>query len=156
MSERSAYLNFHQQRGAAAPASHSLFRVPLRGSPWLSVFQLLSLLLFASAVILLNGCVTAFDRSRVTLEAMHEQGNYAAAARMLDDPAVRDDYGERNKLLYWLDRGAVALAQRDDAKAIELLEKAESAMEVEREPTGGEQLSRWLLNDTVVSYYGQP
>ncbi len=103
-----------------------------------------------------GGCITAFDRSRVTLEAMHEQGNYDAAARMLDDPAVRDEYGERNKLLYWLDRGAVALAQKDNAKAIDLLEKAESTMEVDREPTGGEQLSRWLLNDTVVSYYGQP
>lgn len=109
-----------------------------------------------AACLCLAGCVTAFDRSRVTLEALHATGQYDAAARMLDDPAVRSEYGERNKLLYWLDRGAVALAQHDDARAIELLEKAESAMEVEREPTGGEELSRWLLNDTVVSYHGQP
>ncbi len=87
---------------------------------------------------------------------MHANGDYAAAAQMLDTPAVRDDYGERNKLLYWLDRGAVALAQKDNARAIDLLEKAESTMEVDREPSGGEQLSRWLLNDTVVTYYGQP
>jgi hypothetical protein len=112
--------------------------------------------LYSALCTALPGCVTAFDQSRATLEAMHEQGNYDAAAHMLDDPAVKSEYGERNKLLYWLDRGAVALAQKDDAKAIDLLEKAESSMEVNREPTGGEELSRWLLNDTVVPYYGQP
>lgn len=128
----------------------------LCGPPRLSVVNLLLFLICVSVVIFLPGCVTAFDRGRATLEAMHEQGNYDAAARMLDDPAVQSEYGERNKLLYWLDRGAVALAQKDNAKAIDLLEKAESTMEVDREPTGGEELSRWLLNDTVVSYYGQP
>ncbi len=153
MSKRAVHLNIQQNRGIASPLSHSLLRV-FSVYTVFSVLKLLSLLLCLSAA--LPGCTTAFDRGRVTLEAMHANGDYAAAAQMLDTPAVRDDYGERNKLLYWLDRGAVALAQKDNAKAIDLLEKAESTMEVDREPSGGEQLSRWLLNDTVVTYYGQP
>jgi hypothetical protein len=106
--------------------------------------------------LLLPACTTAFDANRATLEAMHASGAYDQAAAMLDNPAQKGLYADRNKLLYWLDRGAIALAQRDDARAIDLLEKAEDSMETKREPTGGEQLSTWLLNDTVKPYYGQP
>ncbi len=139
---------------ARGRAAH--FQFPLRGSPRPSVVNLLSLCLCVSVVSFLPGCVTAFDRSRQTLEALHEQGRYDEAAHFLDDPNTKDEYADRNKLLYWLDRGAIALAQHDDTKAIELLEKAESSMEVSREPTGGEKLASWLLNDTVKSYYGEP
>jgi hypothetical protein len=114
-------------------------------------FALCTLLL-----LLLPSCTTAFDTNRATLEAMHAGGAYDQAAALLDNPAQKDLYSGNNKLLYWLDRGAIALAQRDTARAIELLEKAEDSMETAREPSGGEQLSTWLLNDTVKAYYGQP
>lgn len=104
----------------------------------------------------LTGCTTAFDRNRDTLRSMHEQGAYAAAARMLDDPAQKDLYSERNRLLYWLDRGAIALALDDQRTTIELLEKAEAWAEVHREPTTGDELSRWLINDTLAPYYAEP
>ncbi len=146
--------------GNAFSSSNSPLRVSLRGSPppkWPSVFQLFPLCLCVSVVsALLSGCTTAFDTNRATLEAMHAGGAYDQAAALLDNPGQKDLYTDRNKLLYWLDRGAIALAQDDHARAIELLEKAEDSMETNREPTGGEQLATWLLNDTVKPYYGQP
>lgn len=107
-------------------------------------------------VVALSACTTAFDVNRATLESMHASGGYAQAAAMLDDPAQKDLYADKNKLLYWLDRGAIALAMDDTERAIELLEKAEDSMETRREPSGGEELSTWLLNDTAKAYYGQP
>jgi hypothetical protein len=103
-----------------------------------------------------SGCTTAFDRNRDTLRGMHEQGAYSAAAVMLDDPGQKDLYSERNRLLYWLDRGAIALALDDPQTTIDLLEKAEAWAEVHREPSTGDELSRWLLNDTMAPYYAEP
>jgi hypothetical protein len=107
-------------------------------------------------VSLLPACTTAFDVNRQHLEQLHAAGQYDVAAQTLDDPHNKDLYGTKNQLLFWLDRGAIALALHDDNHAIDLLESAEASMEVYREPTGGEHLATWLLNDTAKAYYGQP
>jgi hypothetical protein len=124
-----------------------------------STRSILRLVLPALAVLLpgvLGGCVTALDRNRVTLETLHAQGRYAEAARMLDDPNVKESYAPNSKLLYWLDRGALALALNDQATTMALLEKAEDYTESQRQPTGGEQLAQWLINDSVTNYYAEP
>jgi hypothetical protein len=105
---------------------------------------------------LLGGCVTPFDTNRDLLRQFHQQGQYDQAARTLDDPRTKDLYTGKNQLLYWLDRGAVALALDDTQTTVDLLEKAESYMEVRREPTAGDEFARWLLNDTAAPYYGEP
>jgi hypothetical protein len=87
---------------------------------------------------------------------MHEQGAYDAAAKNLDDPKTKDLYDKNNQLLYWLDRGSIALVQHDDKTTIDLLGKAEDYMEIRREPSAGDELARWLINDTVIPYYGEP
>ncbi len=153
MGEQEPQQRRDRHSGDASGPSSSFLRGPL----WLSVFHRISLFLCVSVVgVLFPGCTTAFDTNRATLESMHAGGAYDLAAALLDNPAQKDLYADKNKLLYWLDRGAIALARDNTELAIELLEKAEDSMETKREPTGGEQLATWLLNDTAKPYYGQP
>ena len=116
----------------------------------LARFQILLLLAIAGA---LGACDSRFHSSRAMLESAHETGAFQAAAEVLDDPQTLSAYGERNKLLYWLERGSVALANGRDAEAVDSLNKADDYMEVLRKPTTGDEIGRWLLNDTAAPYY---
>lgn len=118
------------------------------------VRSVLALLGCCACLVTLSGCETAFDTHRRSLEALHAQGRFDIAAQTLDTPTIKTEYGEDNRLLYWLDRGAVALANNDPRGSIDWLEKAEAFMEVHREPSAGEEFGRWLINDTVTPYYG--
>lgn len=104
----------------------------------------------------LCGCVTRFDTQRQALTPLYAQGRFDEAARLLDSQETLADYGERNRLLWWLERGSIASALHQPAQTIDLLEKAEAYMETHREPTGSDQFGRWLLNDTVTPYFGEP
>ena len=106
------------------------------------------------ATLLFSGCVTAFDTNRKELESLHAEGRYDIAAQILDDPKVKEEYGQKNVLLYWLDRGSIALALRDPAGTVNWLDRADNYMEVKREPTAGDEFARWLINDTITPYYG--
>ncbi len=101
------------------------------------------------------GC-TALDDQRRVLSDLYAQGRFDVAAATLDDPTVRQTYGAKNDLLWWLDRGGVALALHDQKTTIDLFEKAEDYMEVRRGPSAGDEISRWLLDDTAAPYYGEP
>jgi len=103
----------------------------------------------------LSGCVTSFDRHRTAISALHEQGRYDTIAQQLDDPKVRDEYGDKNRLLWWLDRGAAALALGDTQTALDMLEKAEAYMDILSRPTAAADLGKWLLNDTASPYFGE-
>ncbi|MBC7835460.1 MAG: hypothetical protein H7Y88_10230 [Phycisphaerales bacterium] len=87
---------------------------------------------------------------------MFVQGRYAAAAEALDDPAVRDLYGEHERLLWLLDRGAIALAEDDTELAIEMLEEAERNIEQRHKLNLGDQALEWLWNDTAAPYIAEP
>lgn len=87
---------------------------------------------------------------------MHAAGAYQQAAAMLDDEKTQRAYGDRNEVLWHLDRGAIALAMGEDDLAIELLERAEEIAEIQREKSGGDVLAQWTLNDTAVKYIAQP
>lgn len=124
------------------------------------VFARLAALVPAAMVaclsLVLGGCVTAFDQHRAALRTLHEQGQYAQAAMLMDGPETRGLYSNNDKLLLWLDRGSVALALDDAPRAVDELEKAEGYTETKRELTGGEEATRWILNDTAVPYVGEP
>lgn len=112
--------------------------------------------LLALPAALLTACTDPMTVLQKDLDALHAQGRYDEAAAVLDDPESQRVFGEKNRLLYWLNRGAVALARDNPETAIEMLEHAESTMEVAREPTAGEELGKWLINDTAAPYYGEP
>jgi hypothetical protein len=102
-----------------------------------------------------GGC-REFANHRMQLGSLHASGNYDQAAATLDDPKSHDLYGKKNELLWHLDRGAIALARDDQDKAIELLEKAEAAIEVQREKSALDVLGQWTINDTTSAYVAEP
>lgn len=102
----------------------------------------------------LVGCDSAFTAHRDALVSLSASGRYDLAAQELDRPETIDRYGEKNRLLYWLERGSVALATEDPERAIAELNKADDYMEVLRTSNTGDELGKWLLNDTASPYYG--
>lgn len=117
---------------------------------------LLALVPAASLAFVLGACTSPFDVAQERLRSEHQAGDFAAAAKTLDDPDTISTFGDRNKLLWQLDRGGVALANNDAAKTVQTLEEAEKRIEAQRELTPAEQASQWIVNDTVVPYVAQP
>ena len=111
---------------------------------------------FALAAVALAGCESAFDRHRRELGELHAQGRYDLAAQSLDSPANRELYGERNELLFHLDRGAAALAAGDRQAALDRFSDAERIMDERRGEDAGDVLGALLVNDTLRRYVGEP
>lgn len=107
------------------------------------------------AAITLGGCNSAFYAHRADLEGMYASGRYDMAAAALDAPSNQSMYGEKSRLLYWLDRGSVALALHQHVEAIDLFEQAERYMETNSEANTGDEIARWVINDTAAPYYGE-
>lgn len=107
------------------------------------------------AVCLLAGC-SGFSDHRTGLAADYAAGWYDKAARELDDPKTVELYGSKNRLLYLLDRGAVALALGDYAKTIDLLNQAEDQIDRQREKSLGDKIGQWTINDTTSTYVAEP
>lgn len=104
----------------------------------------------------LLGCTSPFDVVSDRLRAEHQAGEFEAAAKTLDEPETIDAFGERNKLLWLLDRGGVALARNDAPLTVRTLEDAERRIDAQRELKPTEQAAQWVLNDTVVPYIAPP
>jgi tetratricopeptide (TPR) repeat protein len=73
-----------------------------------------------------------------------QQGDYAAARRALDAAKAKPDSLEQ--ALLWRSRGYLAWAEGQNAKAIELLDKALSSGKLDAELQAGEQLNLARLN----------
>lgn len=86
----------------------------------------------------------------------HQAGEFESAAKTLDEPETVDAFGDRNRLLWLLDRGGVALARNDAPLTMRTLEDAERRIDAQRELKPSEQAAQWVLNDTVVPYIAPP
>lgn len=104
---------------------------------------------------LLSAC-RAFDDHRAALDSLHASGQYLQAASLLDDPEVIDLYGQRNLVLWELERGAVALATDDHGTALAVLDRAERRIELAWERAPADAAAQWLLNDTAAPYLPEP
>ncbi|MBX3378977.1 MAG: hypothetical protein KF805_02695 [Phycisphaeraceae bacterium] len=100
----------------------------------------------------LAGCASPFDIALGNLRQEHEAGEFASAAKTLESQETIDAFGDRNRLLWLLDRGGVAVAQNDAATTMRTLEDAEKRIDAQRELRPSEQAAQWVLNDTVVPY----
>ncbi|MBS0186899.1 MAG: hypothetical protein JSS51_02450 [Planctomycetes bacterium] len=108
------------------------------------------------AACLLAGCASPFDNLQSQLRSEHEAGQFVAAAKTLDEPASKETFGDRNQLLWMLDRGGVGLAINDMPTTIRVLEDAEQRIDAQWALRPSEQAAQWLLNDTVVPYVAPP
>lgn len=108
----------------------------------------------AAAIGGAGGC--AFESHRRELEAMHAAGRYDVAARTLDDQRTQGLYQSKDRLLYLLDRGSVALALDDAGGAMANFEAAESVMERQQGPSTADTIISWTLNDAATTYVGDP
>ncbi|MGH7243048.1 MAG: hypothetical protein ACREJD_06490 [Phycisphaerales bacterium] len=108
------------------------------------------------AAVPLSGCTTPFDIAQDRLRSEHQAGQFAAATKTLEEPETIDAFGDRNRLLWLLDRGGVALAQNDAAATMRSLEDAEKRIDAQRALRPSEQAAQWVLNDTVVPYIAPP
>ena len=102
------------------------------------------------------GCTTPFDQAQDRLRAEHQAGEFSAAAKTLEDPETIAAFGDRNRLLWLLDRGGVALAQNDANATMRTLEDAERRIDAQRALRPSEQAAQWIFNDTVVPYVAPP
>lgn len=102
------------------------------------------------------GCRSAFDDHRDALRDMASRGRWDQAAASLDDASNRERYGERNRLLWLLDRGTVAQAMGDHEVALRTLNEAEDLMDRSMRESPGDVLAALLINDTLRRYTGEP
>lgn len=114
------------------------------------------MVLVAVVVALSAGGCGQFEAHRRELARLHAQGAYEAVAEQLDSERVQRLYGVRNALLWHLERGAVALALDDAARTVQELEQAERQIELYREATPGDELSRWVMSDASAAYVAEP
>src|SRR5690606_26613335 len=115
----------------------------------------LALLLVCLAAFL-AACRSSFDRHRAGLRAQIASGRWDDAARSLDTPSTRKLYGDRNELLWLLDRGSIAQAMGDAVTAVDTLNRAEDIMDRVRGESVGDVLAALLINDTLRRYTGEP
>lgn len=131
-------------------------RIPcrVRSIPRPGRFVLLLAVLVAPALAAV-GC-GQFRSHRRLLDDLHAEGRYAEAARILDSEPARRLYDQKSRVLWWMDRGAVALALHDDDRAVDLLSSAEGWIETRREQSAGDLIAQWTLNDAASAYIAEP
>lgn len=92
---------------------------------------------------------------RAHLATLVEERQYAAAASWIDES--RDTkYGERDRVLYWLDKGAVLHSARDYRNSDALLDQAELRVEELYTKSLSQAAGTVLVNDTTQDYAGEP
>jgi hypothetical protein len=106
-----------------------------------------------AAVLAAGGC--RFQQHREHLSVLHAQGNYEAAEQLLEDDATRAMYGARSRSLWYMDRGAVALALGDLEGAVSYLEQAE-LLNDRLHSAALESLTAWTINDAASEYIAEP
>ncbi|MCH8271226.1 MAG: hypothetical protein IH985_08475 [Planctomycetes bacterium] len=107
-----------------------------------------------ACAFVLAGC--GMREHRAELGRLHAVGAYERAAELMDQPDIKSWYGKRDRLLWELDRGAIALALDDADTTFEVLESAEQAIERQFDESIGDTLSRWLLSDADTTYMPEP
>jgi hypothetical protein len=107
------------------------------------------------ATAMLVGCQSWFQRHRAELRQQFDAGQYEAIAASLEDPETQERYGQRDRLLWLLDRGTVALALGDLDTAFESFNDAERLMSLRRRGSAADAIASLLINDTVTTYRGE-
>ncbi len=114
------------------------------------VIGLVALVGLIGQIGLAGGC--GMREHRDQLRALHSVGDYAQAAALMDDPKIKKGYGSRDRLLWELDRGAIALALDDHATTLDILEQAEQQIDAQLDESMSDTLARWTLSDADTTF----
>lgn len=103
----------------------------------------------------LGGCAGISEQQTI-LRQLGAQGQYQQAAVMLDEPQTIKAYGEKNRLLWELNRGALARTLAQPEQSLELLESAERRIEAGRAESAGDIVASWIANDNALPFQAEP
>jgi hypothetical protein len=92
---------------------------------------------------------------RQHLGKLVEERQFDAALQAIDE-AREPKYGERDRVLYWLDKGAVLHVARDYAASDAVLDKAELRVEELYTKSLSQAAGTVLVNDATQDYAGEP
>ncbi len=101
------------------------------------------------------GCVSATSAYREHVNALVEQDQYAAALQAVEEQRV-PKYGERDRVLYWLDKGALLHMSRDYRDSDALLDQAELRIDELYTKSLTQAAGTVLVNDATQDYAGEP
>lgn len=87
------------------------------------------------------------------LDELARQGNYAQAARLVEESA--DDYGERNAVLWHLDRGIFYHYAGQYEKSNEAFQEAERRIDELFSRSVSGEVGAFLMNDNTLPYRGE-
>ncbi len=109
----------------------------------------------AGLVLALAACVPPSVAYREHLSTLVAQREYGAAVQAIDE-AREPKYGEKDRVLYWLDKAAVLQAARDYAGSDALLDQAELRIEELYTKSLSQAAGTVLVNDVTQDYAGEP
>ena len=92
---------------------------------------------------------------RQHLSSLVEERQFAEASQAIDE-AREPKYGERDRVLYWLDKGAVLHQSRDYPGSDKLLDQAELRVEELYTKSLSQAAGTVLVNDATQDYASEP
>ncbi|HGY56513.1 MAG TPA: hypothetical protein ENK44_12460 [Caldithrix abyssi] len=81
--------------------------------------------------------------------------NYAKAVEAIDAARKQGEYAEKDRVLYYLDKGITLYYMGKSAESITYLEKAEKAMEELFTKSISKAAVSFVLNDNALDYFGE-
>lgn len=111
--------------------------------------------ILALAGLALSACIPPSVAYRENLSALVADRQYAEATQAIDE-AREPKYGDKDRVLYWLDKAAILHAARDYAGSDALLDKAELRIEELYTVSLSQAAGTVLVNDATQDYAGEP
>jgi hypothetical protein len=118
------------------------------------MFKLHAYRLLAGAAVMLTACAGPSRSYRTALNASIAANDYAGACAEIDK-VKGSEYGEKNAVLYYLDRGMVLHDAARYAESDRDLETAENRMEELFTRSVSRGAGTFLLNDNTTKYAGE-
>ncbi len=104
-------------------------------------------------VIFIFSCATQFTYYD-TLRRLIGSEDYAKASSLVEEKKMVE-YGEKNALLYWMDKGIIAHYAQDYETSISAFERAEKLAEELFTKSISEEAASFLTSDYAKSFYGE-
>jgi hypothetical protein len=106
-------------------------------------------------VLALAACAPPSVAYREHLSTLVASRDWAGATRAIDE-ARGPKYGEKDRVLYWLDKGAVLHSARDYAQSDAVLDQAEVRIEELYTKSLSQAAGTVLVNDATQDYASEP